>query len=209
VPRPKAFDPDTVRERVADAFAAHGYRGTSLALLEEASGLGKQSLYNTFGDKQALYLASLECVGDRLASARTAMARADTGRQAIDVFFAGLLQQCADPDPAQHACLVTNGLLEGIDEPAVAAKLRERWQATQALLRVAVERGQRDGSVRRDLASDVLATAMMTVVSGWRVSSRVGAGAGVPEAPPASGSPPQSEKQRAVPLLLSILDPPR
>lgn len=195
MPRPKAFDPDTVRERVADVFAAQGYRGTSFAQLEAASGLGKQSLYNSFGDKQALYLASLDCIGGRMSALVTAMARAGSGRAALGVFFDGLYAQCVDPDPAQHACMVTSGLLEGLDEPTVAAKLRERWSATEALLKAAVERGQRDRSVRRDVPSAVLAAALMTLVSGWRVSSRVPA-----------GLPDRSRQTMSV--LLGILDPP-
>jgi TetR/AcrR family transcriptional regulator, transcriptional repressor for nem operon len=45
-----------VLDRLTNAFSTYGYGGTSMALLQEATGLGKQSLYNTFGDKQAMYL---------------------------------------------------------------------------------------------------------------------------------------------------------
>jgi len=41
-------------------FWTKGYEGASLDDLTAATGVGRQSLYDTFGDKRALYLAALE-----------------------------------------------------------------------------------------------------------------------------------------------------
>jgi TetR/AcrR family transcriptional regulator, transcriptional repressor for nem operon len=194
MPRPRAFDVDAVRERIADVFTAHGYGGTSLAMLTEAAGLGKQSLYNALGDKQQLYLDAVECSAARFAAVQAKMARAASGRAAIEAFFAELVGACADPDPASRSCIVSAGLLEGIEDPTIAAKLREKWRATRELLREAVERGQRDGSIRRDPASGALADVLMTTMSGLRVSARA------------------AESTRSLrataSLVLALLDPP-
>ena len=60
MPRPKSFDEDAVLAQAVELFRARGYEGTSLADLESHLGLGRQSLYNTFGDKQALYIKAME-----------------------------------------------------------------------------------------------------------------------------------------------------
>src|SRR5438093_12545846 len=60
MPRPKSFDEDVVLDQAVELFWERGYDGTSLADLEAHLGLGRQSLYNTFGDKQALFLKALE-----------------------------------------------------------------------------------------------------------------------------------------------------
>src|SRR6185312_856599 len=58
--RPKSFDENAVLDQAVELFRARGYEGTSLAELESHLGLGRQSLYNTFGDKQALFIKALD-----------------------------------------------------------------------------------------------------------------------------------------------------
>ena len=61
--------PATTRAAVipalAEAFRQHGYEGTSMAVLQEASGLGRGSLYNFFpGGKDEMADAVLEDIDD-------------------------------------------------------------------------------------------------------------------------------------------------
>ncbi len=172
--RPRQFDAEAVRERVADVFTAHGYRGTSVSMLTKAAGLGKQSLYNSFGDKQALYLQALDCAHARMSDVRAAIDQAPNGRAAVEAFFAGLLVVCTDPDPSVHACIVSAGLLEGMADEAVSDTLRQKWRATEAMLRSAIDRGRRDGSIRRDPGPAELARLLMTLMSGLRLAARAG-----------------------------------
>jgi TetR/AcrR family transcriptional regulator, transcriptional repressor for nem operon len=66
---PKAFDPQRTLERARDLFWRRGFDGTGLAELEGELGVGRKSLYDTFGNKRALYLASLEHYGDNVIAA--------------------------------------------------------------------------------------------------------------------------------------------
>jgi len=169
--REKQFSEAEVLERVADIFAAHGYQGTSLAMLLEATGLGKQSLYNTFGDKQALYLKSVECAVARYASLLSTMHAAPNGRAAIAAYFDAMIGHCADDDPAKH-CIITAGLLEGVDDERIVHRLRDKWIGMHEVLRAAVERGQKDGSIRAQAPSCEIADLLLAVVGGMRVNSR-------------------------------------
>jgi TetR/AcrR family transcriptional repressor of nem operon len=170
--RPRQFDEQEVRERIADVFTTNGFRGTSLAMLTDAAGVGKQGLYNAFGDKQALYLQALDDVSDRFAGLAQVMAASPTGRAAIETFFARHAALCTDRDPAVNNCIVSAGLLEGLDEPLVTHKLCQKWGATHLLLTQAVQRGQRDGTVRSDIPADDWARLLMTLTSGLRVTAR-------------------------------------
>ncbi len=173
MPRPRDFDADAVLSRAAAAFTLHGFHGTSLANLTQATGLGKQSLYNAFGDKESLYLQAVDHAASHLAqAAAAAMGRAPDGRAALEAFFSQLLGACLIPDPAVNNCIVSAGLLEGLEVQAINDKLTQTWAATRRLLLVAVERGQADGSVRGDMAAIVLADSLMTLVGGLRVSAR-------------------------------------
>lgn len=192
MPRERCFSEPEVLDRLTDVFSSHGYAGTSLALLQEATGLGKQSLYNAFGDKQSMYLQAIDRAARRAAIADPAMQEAGDGRTALANFFGAIVQDCASADLAQKCCIVTSGLLEGVDEAPLTWALTSRWQATHELLRSAVERGQRDGSIVNATPSAELAELLIALISGLRVAARAGRS--------------RAQMERLVALALGVLD---
>src|SRR5260370_41193475 len=58
--RPREFDREEALERATEVFWAKGYASTSTDDLLTAMGIARQSLYNAFQDKRALYLEALE-----------------------------------------------------------------------------------------------------------------------------------------------------
>src|SRR5258708_23674974 len=58
--RPREFDREEALERATAVFWAKGYASTSTDDLLTAMGIARQSLYNAFQDKRALYLEALE-----------------------------------------------------------------------------------------------------------------------------------------------------
>lgn len=192
MPRERRFSEAEVLERLTDVFATHGYASTSLALLQEATGLGKQSLYNTFGDKQAMYLQAIDCAVQRAANTVAAVQAAETGRAAIEVYYDAMVASCASDNPVEKHCIVTGGLLEGLSDAPLAWALTSRWQATHELLRVAVERGQRDGSIVSQTPSAELAELLIALTSGLRVAAQAGRT--------------RAQMERSVALALRVLD---
>lgn len=57
--RPREFNEDNVLKKIMELFWKRGYEGTSLSHIIAATGLKKGSLYATFGDKHAMYLAAI------------------------------------------------------------------------------------------------------------------------------------------------------
>lgn len=66
--RPRAFDRDVVLRAALQRFRTHGFAGTSLDDLAQATGVNRPSLYAAFGDKRALYIAALERTYDWLSA---------------------------------------------------------------------------------------------------------------------------------------------
>jgi TetR/AcrR family transcriptional regulator, transcriptional repressor for nem operon len=192
MPRERSFSEPDVLDRLTDAFSTHGYAGTSMALLQEATGLGKQSLYNTFGDKQAMYLQAIDCAVQRYAGAAAAMQAAAHGRAAVALYFDTIVQKCSSQDAAEQHCIVTSGLLEGVDGARSSWALTSRWQATHELLRASIERGQRDGSIANPAPSADLAEVLMALTSGLRVATRAGRS--------------REQMEKLVALTLGVLD---
>lgn len=175
MPRSKAFSPVIAAQQIADVFVARGFEAASLAQLEAASGLGKQSLYNAFGDKKSMYLQAVDCAAERFGRIRIEMDAAPNGRAALQTFFDQLVRDCASADPARHSCIVGAGLIEGIEDEDIRRRLNAKWEGTHALLRAVVMRGQRDGSVASRAPATELADHLMTAMSGLRVSARADA----------------------------------
>ena len=170
--RPRGFDIDSLRKCVAGVFASHGFRGTSMSMLSDASGLGKQSLYNALGDKEAAYLQAIECATERNAVLSAAMQDAPDGRHAVRYFFDAVLAHSTGEDAADNSCILTAGLMEGVASEAIVAKLQAKWHELCMLLQDSIERGQRDGSIRTDVASSVLCAVLLTLFAGLRVAAR-------------------------------------
>jgi TetR/AcrR family transcriptional regulator, transcriptional repressor for nem operon len=170
--RTKLFSDDEVINNVADVFATHGYGGTSISMLTDATGLGKQSLYNSFGDKQSLYLKAVDCATERYGEVSALMDAAPSGMAAIQIFFDNLTKACSSNNPVEHSCIVSSGLLEAIDDSAINSILSAKWNASHHMMVAAIKRGQADGSISKNGSPAELADFLMTVVSGMRVSSR-------------------------------------
>ncbi|XVJ71265.1 MAG: TetR/AcrR family transcriptional regulator [Rhizobacter sp.] len=173
MPRERQFDANDVIDRAADVFLVHGYEATSMAMLCEATGLGKQSLYNSFGDKKALYLQAVDCSVARMASLAAQMQNAPSGRAAIQAFFEAMVNLCTNGRLADQSCIVSHGLLESSQDRELRVALQNKWHQSHELLRGQVERGQRDGSIAYAGPSASAADLLMVVVSGLRVSARV------------------------------------
>ena|SRR5947207_7398682 len=58
--RHKEFDRDEALHRAMEVFWSRGYEAASIQELIKHMGINRQSLYDTFGDKHALYLQALD-----------------------------------------------------------------------------------------------------------------------------------------------------
>src|SRR6185503_21291753 len=58
--RPRSYDPDLALERATEVFWDAGYAASSLDALSAAMDMNRPSLYGAFGDKETLYLTTLE-----------------------------------------------------------------------------------------------------------------------------------------------------
>ncbi len=63
VGRPKEFDEETALEQAMEVFWANGYEATSVQTLLDAMGINRGSMYDTFGDKHALFSQAIDYYG--------------------------------------------------------------------------------------------------------------------------------------------------
>ncbi|MEV6907861.1 TetR/AcrR family transcriptional regulator [Amycolatopsis sp. NPDC051071] len=135
-------------------FTQVGYSAASMGEISEAAGITKPALYRHFGDKQSLYAAVLEVVGDDLAHAIVNAASGQSSRE----------EKAA---AAVHACFealieggVANLLMasDAQDDPSVGSAVDKVWQsAADRILRVVALRGKRSDQAELDVFGTILA----------------------------------------------------
>ena len=177
MPRAKSFDQDAVLNQAVELFWERGYDGTSLADLEAHLGLGRQSLYNTFGDKQALFLKALERYRRAFQGPVAHLATPGAGLAAIREYFKAMVDGLTASEP-RRSCLIPNTILErGSQDPEALLRCNVARADLERSLRRALGQAKSRGEVAKDL--DVEATATLLVVQGYglAVLSKSGANA--------------------------------
>lgn len=170
--RPKGFDREEALERAMRCFWARGYDATSLDDLVRETGVGRQSLYNEFGDKRAIYLAALE----RYAESEnehlvTVVQEAASGRAAIAELLAAVIAQSTkDPD---KGCMLGNAAIE---MAARDAQVKQCVTTSTGALVRAIERRLRRARDAGELAEDrdpqALARFFVATIAGLRMTAK-------------------------------------
>ena len=143
--RTPEFDHDRVLESALQAFWQKGYEATSLTDLLEATGLARQSLYNTFGDKRGLFLASLRRYADVGVGRLSEALEGGSVRAAIRGVLEEALQ-CAERD---RGCFLVNASTELLPrDPEVGRLVASAMTRQERALADALRRGVRKGELR-------------------------------------------------------------
>src|SRR5687767_12444322 len=89
--RARAFDESEVIDRALVAFWRFGYDACAISHLVEATGVQRQSLYNVFGDKDGLFLATLGRYRERVAESLAPLEDEAAGIDALRAYIQGAL----------------------------------------------------------------------------------------------------------------------
>jgi AcrR family transcriptional regulator len=171
--RPKEFDRQTALDAAIGVFRERGFASTSTGDLTKAMQIGRQSLYDTFGDKWQLYMAALTHYGARESEAHRAAL--STGPRAIDgleIFLARVRAK------AGEGCLSLGAASEfGRRKPELAAILAATERALLTALASRVREAQAEGDVAAGIDAREAAAFLTTSMSGIRIAARSGASA--------------------------------
>ena len=169
--RHKEFDPDEVVLDAMTLFWQRGYEATSVQDLVERTGVGRRSMYDTFGDKHSLFLRALDrYIGTVEDGFRRLSDTSADGRAAVHAMFGMLLKSDADD---YRGCLVVNSATElGPTDDEVDERLRRHLTVGREVLDAQIRRGQQDGSVTDGIDPETLAAVAFNVWLGVRVGVR-------------------------------------
>ncbi len=169
--RPKEFDVNRAVAAAVAIFREHGFEGTSAQMLVDAMRIGRQSLYDTFGDKWGIYRAALSqyCQIETRAH-RDMLASCD---RAIDAIRA-MLDRVVDE--ASQGCLGLGSIVEFGSSQADLVEIRSAFGRllNQAVME-ALGKAQAQGDINPELELEQLAIFLLSAISSMRIASRSGA----------------------------------
>jgi TetR/AcrR family transcriptional repressor of nem operon len=148
-------------------FWRQGYDGTSIEDLLEATGLHKGSLYKAFGDKRALYMATLERYMGYLHDGwRKTRAAHPSPKQALRAW----LQFLVTYKGAFKGCFAANSSAElAPRDPEIAAMLRNFTATLRANFAAAIEDGKKLGELSPTVDANLAGELLVIVMFGLRV----------------------------------------
>lgn len=112
MPWEKQFDEKAVLDKAMQAFWSRGYEATSMQNLVECTGINRGSLYATFGDKRALFLAALQRYDNEVRCRLTAeFEQRYPPKEAISQLFLAFTANVSE-DSDNRGCFLTNTALE-------------------------------------------------------------------------------------------------
>jgi len=191
--RPRSFDESEVLEKAMALFWSQGYEATALSELTEAMGIGRQSLYDTFGDKHSLFTRALtHYLETTLNEAAQTLEAIETPsgkiREWLSHAVLGLCIGGAEP----RGCFALNTVVERCPgDESIAGVMKSHHGKMMTLLCGILSAGQETGEFRRDYAPKDLTTMVLSCSAGLVVTSKL--------------QPPPEVGEKAVEMLLAFL----
>ena len=171
--RSASYDRDEVIDKIMNAFWEHGYEATSIQVLEAATGLKRQSLYNAFGNKDSMFELASERYHQAISARLLARLDQDDPRKALRDFLDAQLELLVD-DSRPSGCFVAGGQQELANRPDSAlgeqmvALIGEQYQGLVG----AFERWKDEGKLSSDADPQALAAVIMSLLRGQSVLGR-------------------------------------
>ncbi|MET8767997.1 helix-turn-helix domain-containing protein [Streptomyces sp. NPDC004658] len=175
--RTKEFDPDAALQSALELFWRRGYEATSMTDLVEHLGIGKASLYATFGSKHELYLRALDRYGQVQDPLLThELSRPGPVLPAVRALVRRFAAEATAEATREQGCLVTNTAVELAPHDREAAHRVERsWDTVETLLHSALVRARAGGELAGDRDPLALARMLLVLLQGLRVVGKASA----------------------------------
>jgi TetR/AcrR family transcriptional regulator, transcriptional repressor for nem operon len=172
--RPKEFDRHVAAARAMSVFWSKGYAATSTGDLLRAMKIGRQSLYDTFGDKRRLFVEAIERYQQESIAGHIRRLRSTASPLAgIEALVVGLIS----PDRAtrERGCMGVGAICEFGNADAELAALRIKsgsllHKALVERLQDAQAAGEIGGTVDIERAARFVETTML----GLQVAAKAG-----------------------------------
>lgn len=172
--RPKQFDQDQALGKAIRLFCRQGFAATSTDDLMRVMGIGRQSMYDTFGDKRALFLKALEIYDTQ--SVRSICAELEKPGSALSAVQNALAAFAERNDlSSAEGCMGLNAIAEFGQNDADVTRITSNASRIQRQALVsAFRRGKQQGEISADADVDSMADFFESILAGIRMAAKAG-----------------------------------
>ncbi|VAX37253.1 hypothetical protein MNBD_PLANCTO02-2358 [hydrothermal vent metagenome] len=175
--RPKDFDRKDVLQKAVDVFWKQGYQATSIDDLLDKMEIGRQSLYNTFGGKEALFREVIDHYHATVSSNLLSLLQAEgSPLENIKNLFVMILKKAGDKD--HRGCLMVNTAIEfaGFDrESEVLKSVRKVFSTMEKELKKTLQQAVDAGELSAEQDINSQATFLAGSIQGIMLMAKTGA----------------------------------
>ena len=166
------FDREQTLQRAMELFWERGYERTGMNDLLEHLSIGRQSLYNTFGNKRQLFLQALDLYGQRVTSKVVDDLERPGSPKARIVEVLTNLESWVTGDSA-WGCLYCNTMAEfGAVDPEAAAIINRYYARQEEAYYRAILAAQDSGEISKELDARGVAQMFINTARGLSLLSR-------------------------------------
>ena len=172
--RPKEFDQERALHRAISIFSQKGFAATSTDDLMRAMDVGRQSMYDTFGDKRALFLKALEVyVTEKVRSINVEL---QTPGSPLASIRRALVHFAERRDlSSTDGCMGINAICEfGMRDEDVTRITRRAARTQRHALMDALRRAQMEGELDAQTDLESLADFFESTLAGIRIAAKAG-----------------------------------
>ena len=169
----KKFEPEVALEQAMQVFWKRGYEAASLAELLDNMGISRKSMYDTFGNKQSLFLKALEHYAQtRLRQIREQLLSSGSPLNNIEQLLRDM--QIMHGTSGSTGCLLGTCTADfNTEDVEIAPVLRSYFNRLENIYYEAISQAQAAGELNPKVDSRDLARMLLCTTQGMALVGRV------------------------------------
>lgn len=159
-----------LRKNIMPLFWQQGFSGTSVDDICKESGLTKPSLYNSFGNKEDVFVASLNLYKTFMQKKLNSLPQDE---RFIKCFFKGILNEPVIDSKIPSGCFIMNSFTEFSNLPNTDIKkstTEESWKMLESYFKNSIVKAKNEKRISKNTNPNKIAKWLMTQVyalRGW------------------------------------------
>jgi len=171
--RPVNFNQTEVLDKLTLVFWEKGFYDSSIEDLSSASGLNRSSLYNSFGNKEAIFKQVLKHYQEHYSKQRLEqILKTSPVKKALEEYFLSLIET---EQNRRLGCLLVNTSIElSPHNSQIDKDLQKSFKKVENIFYQVLEKAQNNNEIDSNKDISLIAKYLLNNVYGIRVSARAG-----------------------------------
>jgi TetR/AcrR family transcriptional repressor of nem operon len=173
MPREKQFEVDDALTKAMREFWGHGYHPTSMQDLVDCMGIGRGSIYDTFGSKRGLFMRALDhYIKVYTSEFQDLLANSTSPSESVLMIFEFAIAALVEGG-SRDGCFIINTAAElAAHDDEVAEVVSELFRQTEQTFRALIEEGQQAGEIPPTVDAVLTARSLLSLYIGLRILTR-------------------------------------